>query len=93
MSKVVQLPGTWPTTSADEPCEHVIERLEELLAEARSGALRGLVYGAIRRDRQVAANWVSADCDSNDLLAAASDLLDSLRRVRAAFAQENGSIF
>lgn len=46
-----------------EPCQDVVERLEELLADARSGFIRGFAYAAVTIDNGIIINWAGdASC-------------------------------
>ena len=51
-----------------EPDEDLIAKLEQLLADARSGHLRALGYSMIDRDRAVTTGW-SGHADHHDMTA------------------------
>jgi hypothetical protein len=57
-AKVFALRGATPP---GEPVGCVVELLEGLLAQARSGELRALAYAAVRRDGTVASGWQKPD--------------------------------
>lgn len=44
-------------TLPDEPDEEIIATLEKLLEDARSGELRAIAYGTIRRNSVVGTGW------------------------------------
>lgn len=54
-----------------EPDAETVEKLEWLLAEARSGNIRGLIYGAVTHERSLVNGWVG-NADSHDMVAVAA---------------------
>lgn len=59
---------------ADEPVLELVERLERLLAEARTGELRGIGYAAIRGGRIATGWWWGDGVTNTDAIAAVSVL-------------------
>ncbi len=50
------------------PDQEVVEKLEWLLAEAKAGNVRGLVYGSVSHERSLINGWVGS-ADSHDMVA------------------------
>ena len=70
MSNVISLTGNIPH---GEPNQDIIEDLERLLEEAKSGELRGLVYGVVRKNGHLG-NGFSASGDEIIKLVASAAL-------------------
>ena len=49
------------TILAGDPCPEIVETLERLLAEAKSGDLRGIAYAACKIGDVTATGWDGAD--------------------------------
>ncbi len=63
----MRLDGVIPATVM-KPDQELIEKLEALLADARSGHLRALGYTMINRDRAIGTGW-AGNCDEHDMTA------------------------
>lgn len=68
---VVSLSGTH--IQSLEPCEELVERLEELLQQAKDGYIRQLLYAVVNRDRGVGTGW-KGDADHHDCVCGAAML-------------------
>lgn len=79
MTNVVRLNGA----VAGDPVATVVERLEELLALARSGQLRGVCYGLVLPAGRTQVDWASDGACWNDMAAAIFDLQSDMARCRA----------
>lgn len=58
MSKVVPFSGS---IVPGEPDPDIIEVVEDLLDEAKSGKLRGIAFGAVKTGNALSTGWVGSD--------------------------------
>lgn len=58
MSNILTIPGIIPAVNPMEPCEVLVNKLRELLAQAESGEIVGMAAGFMHGDGQ--SHWVVA---------------------------------
>lgn len=68
-NNVVSLHGSALPTPKRDP--EVIQWLENMLAEARGGGIKGVVYGLVRPEGHIATGWVGK-AKSHEMVAATS---------------------
>ncbi len=66
-----------------KPDSEVVEKLEWLLAEARTGNIRGLVYGAVSVERSLIHGY-SGQAESHCMVAVASKLFHQIMAADAS---------
>ena len=76
-AKVLTLPGVTP---ADEPVDCVISTIEELLAEARTGKIRSILYVTVDGNRNVTPGISTSGEHAHEFVSGAVRLLDIAKK-------------
>lgn len=81
---VVAMPGISAPdrTAGEQPQDHVVELLEDLLSEARSGKIQTIAIALVRPGEFVSHAWTSGGPHAHSLYAAIGDLSFAYSRKR-----------